>query len=175
MLTKAQKKQHIDLGADLIKKSKALVFADFTGVSIEEIRKLKQELKKAGAKFKVIKKRLLKLAFKNAGIDFDPTQFEAQAGTVFASGDIPSIASQIYKFSKDLAKSKKEFKILGAYDLVDKKAVGSDEFVVIAKLPSRETLLAMTIGGITGPLRAFMYIVNQLSKKTVEQKQVKSL
>ena len=111
MLTKQQKSQHIDLGADLVRKSKALVFADFTGVGVEEIRKLKEELKKSGAKFKVIKKRLLKLAFKNAGIDFDPTQFEAQAGTVFASGDISSIASQIYKFSKDLAKSKKEFKV----------------------------------------------------------------
>ncbi|MEK7590376.1 MAG: 50S ribosomal protein L10 [Patescibacteria group bacterium] len=167
MLTKAEKKEQIELGADLTKKSKALVFADFTGISIEEIKKLKSELRKAGAQFKVIKKRLLKLALKNAGVDFDPTQFEAQVGTVFATGELSSVAAQVYKFSKDLEKAKKNFVILGAYDGVEKAALDKNQFLVIAKLPSREILLAQLVGVMSGPIRAFMYIADQLSKKSV--------
>lgn len=165
MLTKEQKKKQVELGADLLKKSKTLVFADFTGVDTAAIRKLKMEVKKAGATFKVIKKRLLNIAMKNLGVNFDPLQFTAQVGTFFVSEDLSSVATPIYKFAKELAKSKKEFKVLGVYDLANKIAVSVEEFTAVAKLPSRETLLAMVLGAMTGPLRAFMYVLNEITKK----------
>ncbi len=174
MLTKEQKKKQVELGQDLLKKSKTLVFADFTGVDTDSIRKLKLEVKKAGATFKVIKKRLLNISLKNSGIDFDPLQFTAQVGTFFIPEDLSSVAAPIYKFAKDLAKAKKEFKVLGAYDLVAKAAVSAEEFTVVAKLPSREMLLAMVMGAITGPLRAFMYVLSELSKKTPVETKVEA-
>lgn len=173
MLTKDQKKKQVELGQNLLKKSKTLIFADFTGVDTASVRKLKMDIKKAtatagqaGATFKVIKKRLLKISLKNSGIDFDPLQFTAQVGTFFIPEDLSSIAGVIYKFAKELARSKKDFKVLGAYDLVAKIPVSAEEFTVVAKLPSREMLLAMVMGAITGPLRAFIYILSELSKKT---------
>src|SRR3989344_737187 len=168
MLTKAQKAKHIELGQDLIKKSKTLVFADFTGVDTGSVRRIKTEVRKAGATFKVIKKRLLKIAFKNSGIDFDPLQFAAQVGTFFIPEDLSSVAAPIHKFAKELARVKKDFKVLGAYDVVNKVAVPVEEFTAIAKLPSRETLLSMVLGAMTGPLRAFMYLAQEIAKKGKE-------
>lgn len=165
MLTKAQKKQHVELGQDLLKKSQTLIFADFTGVDTASVRRIKVEVKKAGATFKVIKKRLLKIAFKNLNIDFDPLQYAAQVGTFFVPEDLSSVAGPIHKFAKDLAKEKKEFKVLGVYDLANKTAVSIEEFTAIAKLPGRATLLAMVFGAITGPLRAFMYLAQEVAKK----------
>ncbi len=167
MLTKAEKKDQIDLGAKKIKESESLIFADFTGVPTKDVNQLKSDLRKAGAAFKVFKKRLLNLAMKQAGYDFDPTQFDAQVGTVFVKGDISSVAAPIYKFSKELAKRKKNFKVLGAYDLAKKAYMPVEEFTILAKLPSREVLLAMVVGAMAGPIRAFMSIVDQLSKKSV--------
>lgn len=165
MLTKTQKKEHVALSAKHINSSKSLIFADFKGAPTKEINVLKTELRKAGATFKVMKKRLLRIALKDAGIEFDPMQFKAPVATIFVKGDITSVAAQIYKFSKELAKKKIEFKIVSAYDK-DRKAVVTDkEFLVIAKLPSREVLLGMVLGGMTGPLRAFMHILSELSKK----------
>ncbi len=166
MLTKAEKKDQIDLGAKKIKESESLIFADFTGVPTKDVNQLKSELRKAGAAFKVFKKRLLNLAMKQAGYDFDPSQFDAQVGTVFVKGDISSVAAPIYKFAKELAKKKKNFKVLGAYDLAKKSYMAVEEFTVLAKLPSREVLLAMVVGAMSGPIRAFMYILSELSKKT---------
>lgn len=166
MLTKEEKKKIIKESADYIAKSKNLVFADFSGVDTEAIKKLKQELKKSGANFRVTKKTLLKLALKEAGYDFDPLQFTAQLGVVFAPKELTSVANQIYKFSKELAKSKKNFQILGSYDLEKKNFLTAEDFVVIAKLPSREVLLAQLLGVLSGPIRAFMYIVDQLSKRS---------
>lgn len=178
MLTKEQKKDQVKLAEDLIKKSKTLVFADFTGVDTGSVRKLKLDVKKAtsagsgqaGAVFKVVKKTLLSIALKNSGLNYDPLQFNSQVGTFFIPEDLNSVATTIYKFAKDLAKSKKEFKVLGAFDVAGKLAVTVEEFTTVAKLPSREVLLAMVMGAITGPLRAFMYVLNEMSKKQVEQK-----
>ncbi len=164
MLTKLQKKKHVEIGEDLLKKSKTLVFADFTGVDTGSVRRIKVEVKKAGATFKVIKKRLLRIAFKNLGIDFDPMQFAAQVGTFFVPEDLSSVAGPIHKFAKEVLKEKKEFKVLGAYDLANKTLISLDEFNIIAKLPGRETLLAMVLGAITGPLRAFMYVAAEIAK-----------
>lgn len=165
MLTRTEKQEQVKEGTKLIKDSKNLVFADFTSVPVSEIQRLKKELKEAGVKFQVLKKRLLAIALKRAGVDFDPTQFDSQVGTFFLSGDLTTAAGKIHKFAKDIEKTKKQFKVLSAYDVEKKQAVGVAEFTAIAKLPTREVLIAMVMGGITGPVRAFMSIVKQLSEK----------
>lgn len=165
MLTKDQKQKVIKDAAETIKNSKNLIFADFGGVGTKDINKLKKELKKSGALFTVTKKTLLKLALKEVGIDFDPLQFRASVGVVYLPSDLTSAAGLIYKFSKDLAKEKKNFQILGNYDMANKIFMTADEFMVIAKLPTKEVLLAQVVGAMSGTIRAFVYIVDQLSKK----------
>jgi len=78
------------------------------------------------------------------------------------------------KAEKDLEKQKKNFVILGAYDDVEKMALDKNQFLVIAKLPSREILLAQLVGVLSGPIRAFMYIADQLSKKSAVAESVLS-
>ncbi len=176
MKTKAQKSEEIKEAGELLSKNANLIFTDFTGVSFEFLKKLKAQLKKSGATFKVVKKRLLKVAMKEQGVEFDPVQFESQLGTIFIPGSLSESASVVYKFAKEVAKEKKsgkagsgfagEFKLLGAFDIKEKKFMTAEEFLVIAKLPSREVLLGMVLGGMTGPLRAFMYLLQELAKRT---------
>lgn len=165
MLTKAKKKEHVELSGKKIKASKNIVFVDFTRISTPDINALKIALRKVGGEYKVMKKRLLKIALKEAGIEFDPASTKSAIATVYTPTDLTAVASPIYKFLKDLAKRKVEFKVLGAYDAEAKKMLTPAEFTVIAKLPNRETLLAMVMSAMTGPLRAFMYIASELSKK----------
>jgi len=176
MLTKTQKREQVAKATDEIKKSKNLIFADFSGVSVEDIRGLKKELREAGAQFTVVKKRLLNLALKKTGASLDTMQFDGPVGTVFATGDLTSVASRIYKFGK----GKESFKVLGAYDTDKNSFLDADAFTMIAKLPSREILIAQIMGGISGTVRAFMSIVKQLSegkgvaeKKTEEKQEEK--
>lgn len=174
MLTKVQKKEHVELSAKKIKASKNIVFADFSGVGTADVNLLKTELRKAGAEFKVVKKRLLKIALKEAGIEFDPSATKSAVATVYTPTDLTAVAGPIYKFTKDLAKRKIEFKVLGAYDADAKKVLSTAEFTVIAKLPNRETLLAMVIGAMTGPLRAFMYIAGEIAKNKAKDVKVET-
>ncbi len=172
VLTKSQKKEQVAAGVEEIKKAKSMIFADFTGVSIAETDALKKVLRGAGAKFKVFKKRLLKIAIQEAGVAADPTQFDRQVGTVFATNTIYDIAGTVQKFSKDLLKkSKKDFKILGAYDAAEKQYFDASHVVTIAKLPPRAVLLAQIAMMLTMPIKKVMVGLNsrkeQLEKQTV--------
>lgn len=165
-LTKEQKREQVALGSKKIKESKSLVFADFNKVSVESLKQLRRELKKQGADFKVLKKRLLKIAVKEAGLEFDPLQFKTQMGTIFIPQDLTSLASAIYKFSKEIEKNKKgEFKILGGIDMTEKKFIDANEIIAIAKLPSREVLLAQIAMMLTMPIKQIMQILNERSKQ----------
>jgi large subunit ribosomal protein L10 len=168
MLNKTQKKEHVAESAKLIAGSKSLVFADFSGSPTKEIEKLKLELKKAGATYKVFKKRLLKIALTEANIPTEMLDVKAPAVTVFAKGDLTTVAGAIYKFSKELAKKKIDFKVLGGFDRELAKPVTVAEFNVIARLPSREVLLAQVIGTMSGPLRKFMIALQEIAKKKSE-------
>lgn len=174
MLTKAKKKEHVELSGKKIKASKNVVFVDFSGVSTPDINTLKNEIRKVGGEYKVVKKRLLKIALKEAGIEFDPSSTKSAVATVYTPTDLTAVASPIYKFTKELAKRKIDFKVLGAYDAEAKKVLTTAEFTVIAKLPNRETLLAMVIGAMTGPLRAFMYIAGEIAKGKTKNEKVET-
>jgi large subunit ribosomal protein L10 len=167
MLTKEQKKQAVALGEELVGKSKNILFADFTGIPTAEVRKLRILMRETGGSFSVIKKRLLRIALKNKGVDFDPaTKFAEQAGMIASPLEVFEIAGKIQAVVKDIAKSKKELKILGGVDLVAKKEITSAEFVAIAKLPSRETLLTQIAFMLTMPVKKVMVALNERAKQT---------
>lgn len=162
MLTKQQKSQHIEESKKLIKKSRFLTFVDFSGTTVEDIKKLRLILRGLGAKMKVIKKKLLRIALKDNGVDFNPEQFDLQLGTIFSDKDISEIAGPVYKFSKGLKNT--DFKILGSYNLSEKNFLDAENVKKIGQLPSREVLLEKLARLFTAPIRMFLYALDQKSK-----------
>ncbi len=169
MLTKQQKTEQIKEISELLKNNRILIFTDFSGTSVEDLKKLRGSLAvAAGAKLKAFKKRLLGIAFKESGFDFDPNQFESQLATVFSDKDIFEIAGPVYKFFKEV--EKKGFKILGAYDLAAKNFIDAETAKRIGQLPPREVLLAQVVGMMAAPIKMFLRVLNEKAKM-VEMKQ----
>ena len=168
MLTKQQKSQQIEESKKIIQDNKTLVFVDFTGTIVEDIKKLRRALLGIGGNMKVIKKKLLRVAFKESSLDFNPEQFDSQVATISAQKDITDLAGPIYKFSKEI--KNKNFKILGGYDLVEKSFIDAEMVKQIGQLPSKEVLLGRVVGMLASPIKMFLYILDQKSKQTVENK-----
>lgn len=165
-LTKQEKTNLIERANKNLQQSKAAVFAEFNGVLTEDFKRLRRELKKVGADLKIIKKRLLNIALRKSGIAFDPAGAKAQLGTIFSKEELTNLAGLVYKFSRDIIKSKKgQFTVLGAYDASAKRLVDANEFKVIATLPPREVLLAQIAMMLTMPLKQMMMVLNERSKK----------
>jgi large subunit ribosomal protein L10 len=172
MKTKAQKQEELTKAEELLKGSKFLAFAEFSGIPAEEVRKLRRSAKDLGANILVIKKRLLSLLFKQKGIDFDLKKFKTSIGTVFSS-DVEKGSGAVYKFLSNLGETKDEKaanikKILGGYDLAKNDAMDASKVIAIGQLPPREVLLAQLAGMIAAPIRAFMYVIQERAKKVGE-------
>ena len=168
-LTKNQKSEFLSELAKKFEQSDSSVFAEFNKLTVTDISRLRRELKKVGADIKVFKKTLVELALKKLGVEFSPYTFKTQMGTIFAKGDVNSIAATIHKFSKEIIKAKKsEFTVLGAYDFKEKRFVDSNEFKAIATLPTREVLLAQIAMMLTMPLKQMMMVLNERAKRVTQ-------
>ncbi len=162
MLTKQQKFQQIEEGKKVLQNSRFLVFADFAKTGVEDLKKLRRDLKNAGAAMKVFKKKLLRIAFSESGFDFNPERFESQAAMIFSDKDISEIAGSVYRFSKSLKNS--GFGILGAYDLPARLFIDAETVKKIGQLPPREILLVQLVVMLSAPIRMFMNVLNEKSK-----------
>lgn len=172
MKTRVQKKEELAHAKELLEKSRALIFADFTKVSAEDIRKLRRELKKSGANFCVIKKRLLSLLLKEKGIAADIAQFKTSVGTVFSEVDIENAAAPTFKFFAALEIPEGSPKdvwikhLLGGYDMAKNSSFDGAQIVFIGKLPPREVLLSQLLGTLAGPVRSLLYVLDEKAKRS---------
>ena len=160
-ITREKKEQIIEEGKKDVENSNVLVFSDFNGVKVDEMRELRVALRETGAKFKVIKKRLLGLILKDSGIDFDTTELDGQIGIAFTKGEISEAAQPVFKFAKE----HETFKIVGGVNVDEKKRIPLEMIITISNLPSREVLLASVVGSIAAPLRGFMHVLKAKSEK----------
>lgn len=152
MQTKDQKKNIVKDLAEKIKSSKSVVFSDFKGLKVKDMTSLRRELRKEGADMKVIKKTLIDLALKDAGVEMDTKKFEGQIA-VAVSEDEVAAAKIIAKF----AKANENIKIVGG--ILGVKELAKEEVLALAKLPSKEDLLAKLVGTLNAPVSGFVNVL----------------
>lgn len=147
MLTKQKKTEVIAELTDRFSRQKVAIFSDFHGVSVAKATLLRRSLRKEDAEYKVAKKTLLVRAMQEAGITFDAKSLKGEIGVAFGYGDQALPAKILAKFGKE----NETFKILGG--LLGSRVMTGKDVIALARLPSREVLLAQVVGALSAPLR----------------------
>jgi large subunit ribosomal protein L10 len=171
-LSKQKKKETLESLKEKIAKQKAMFFVDFKGFKVKDMSDLRKRVRKAGGELKAAKKTLIGLAFKDAKIDVDAKGMSGEVALVFGYEDQVSPAKMIWEASQ----ANQNLKILGGF--LDNKLIGADQVTVLAKLPSREQLLAKVVGSMASPMSGFVNVLqgnirglvqalNQISKTKV--------
>jgi large subunit ribosomal protein L10 len=153
MQTKAQKKELIKNLAQKIKDSKAVVFSDFKGLSVKSMTALRKDLREKNVSFEVLKKTLLSIALKDAGIKLDAKKIEGQIAIAVSPQDEVDAARIIAK----MAKVNENIKIAGG--LLGKNVLKAEEVVALSKIPAREELLAKLVGTLNAPVSGFVNVL----------------
>lgn len=157
MLTRLQKEKLVKDLTERIKASKSIVFADYSGVKASDINELKSRLKKEGTNLNVVKKKLVELSLKNANMEVDVKSLAGQLAITISDNDEIVPARVLSKFAKE----NENLKILGG--LLGNKLMSPQEIGDLAKLPSKEEMLAKLVGTLNAPLSG---LVNVLSGTT---------
>ena len=152
-LTKAQKKKILDELKEKIAKQTVMIFVDFTGLKVKDLSSLRKKLKSVGNEIKVAKKTLMGIAFKKAKLEIEPKKMSGEVALVFSYKDQISPAKMVYQFSQE----NPNLKILGGF--FENKFREAEEIIALAKLPSREELLAKLVGSISSPISNFVNVL----------------
>lgn len=149
---------------------KAAVFTDYTGLSVAKMSDLRRALKEQNAELKVVKKTLLDIIFRKRGLEkIEPKKMPGQLAIVWGYGDEVSPSRIVYDFSK----KNEHLKILGG--ILNNNFVNGEKIISLAKLPSRQELLAKAVGSLAAPLsgivsvlqgnlRGFVYLLSQIKQ-----------
>ena len=148
--TKLQKKEIIEKLKEKIEKQKIMIFVDFSGLMVDEISQLRKNLKENNSEIKVVKKSLAHLAFKEKNIDLDPQTLPGQLAIVFGWKDFIIPAKIVWQFSKE----NPNLKILGGF--LENSFLEKEKIVNLAKLPTKEEILANLINKISAPISGLL-------------------
>jgi large subunit ribosomal protein L10 len=119
-------------------------------------------MKEFGDEVKVAKKTLINLALKEKKLDlFDVKKMVGEIAIVFGFKDEILPAKTVYEFSKE----NKNLKILGG--ILEKNFILPEKIEELAKLPSREEILARLVGNISAPISNFVYVLKSIPQSLV--------
>ena len=140
----AQKEAAIKELAEQFKTDKLILLVDYRGINVEQVTKLRSDLRNANASYKVIKNNIVKRALNLNGENGLDSLLEGPTAVVTSKEDYLEASKIIYKFSKD----NDFYKIKGG--IIDGKVMTAEEIITLAKLPSRQELLAKLAGALLG-------------------------
>lgn len=137
-----------------IAQSGNLFFTNYAGLSVQDITRLRGELRKDGSSYAVAKNTLFSLA---AGEELAKQleQFlHGPTAIVFAGNDPVAPAKALKKFSDDV----KPVQVKAAF--IEGRVVDAAQVGVLAALPSREQLIAQMVGSFASPLRGLVTVLS---------------
>jgi large subunit ribosomal protein L10 len=150
----AKKEATIEELRKRISGAKNLIFTNYAGLTVEEIGKLRNELRKDGSTYGVVKNTL----FKRAAGDELSAQLDAilsgPTGVVFAGEDPVAPAKAIKSFSDQT----KPVDVKAAY--IDGQLVDAAQVALLAALPPKIELLAKLVGSLTSPLYGLVRVLS---------------
>jgi len=142
--------------------NKASFLVNYRGLTVNQMQKLRRELRDKSGSLKVAKARLMKRAVDGLdGVDQLTDFFKDQVGLVFAAQEAPAVAKVLRDFSED----NKSLELVVGY--FDKQVLMPESIVRIASLPSREILLAQVAGALKAPVSGFVNVLHTMTARLV--------
>ena len=136
--------------------AETLIVADYRGLTNKQLEALRDELLKHGARFRIVKNTLSRLAATQAGADDLLVMLEGPTAIAFieSGGDPAAVA-------KALASKAKEANVLTLRGgILEGKALSGAEVDRLATLPPLDVLRAQLVGAIVAPLTQLVALVS---------------
>lgn len=149
-----QKREVVEGISGKMKAAKAIVFADYRGLTVDQDTQLRNALRKAGVDYKVVKNTLTRFAANENGLGGLDTYLNGPTAMASSDSDPVAPAKILSEFAKKY--DKLEIKV----GVVEGKIIDSNGVKALAELPPREVLIARVLGGFNAPISGFVNVLN---------------
>lgn len=157
-----QKKEEVSKLAEKIKEAKVVLLTDYRGINVSDVTDLRSKLRNSEVEYKVVKNNITRRALEECKIEGLEDALEGPTAVIIGNNDYLEACKTIYEYAKD----NDFYKIKGG--IIDGKVVSAEEIITLAKLPSRETLMAKLAGALLGNITKLAIALDQVSKQKAE-------
>jgi large subunit ribosomal protein L10 len=147
-MLKSDKERLVAELTERLKTTDTLIVADYRGLSVTEIDKLRTQLLEHGARFQIVKNTLTRRAAEEAGAEALLALLEGPTAIAFLEADGDPVA--VAKALNDAARTTRVLTVRGG--ILEGATIGDEDVRNLATLPPAEVLRAQLVGAIAGPL-----------------------
>lgn len=161
MRTRNEKQETIDRYSEGLAAAQHAFLVSFTGISVPQVTELRDKIREQGGHYEVVKNTLALRAVEGKQLQSLSEHFSGPTAVAYIDDDPVALAKALTEFRKDAPVI--EFKA----GLVDGQPVTAEQVEDIAKLPSREELLAKLLFLLQSPVTRFAQVLNAIPRSFV--------
>jgi large subunit ribosomal protein L10 len=156
-----------------IEASRIVILANYRGLKVPEMETLRKSLRENKSEAKVYKNTLVRMALADLNIECPSELLSGPTIFISSSEDAATASKAAANFGQEV----EAFELMGGF--LDKENISKAVLAELAKLPSRDELIAKTVAGIkapitnfvmglSSPIRGFIYVLNSIQTKKTE-------
>lgn len=152
-------KQAIVAGlVERMKSASAGVFVDYKGINVAQDTELRNELRKNGVEYSVIKNTLCRRAIDELGLSAIDPVLNGTTSLATSTGDPIAPFRVIGEYAKKMGEDK--FNVKAGF--MDGKVLSLSEMSEISALPSKDALYARVLGTMLAPISSLAIVIGQI-------------
>lgn len=160
--TRTQKERIVSEFQDKMKRAQGFLAFEYHGLTVADMTRLRRDVREKGGELKIFKNKLIKKALAGTAVENVLSgDFRGPLASVFGLKDIAAAAKVLVDFQKE------EIPLKIRIGVLDNRKISINEIKELAKLPSREILLAKCVGTLTAPLQAFLNVLTAVPREFI--------
>ncbi|MDR1625342.1 MAG: 50S ribosomal protein L10 [Spirochaetia bacterium] len=136
------------------------IFTDYRGLTVGQITRLRGELRKLNAEYRVVKNNFARIAFRELSQPDVADYLVGPTAIALAKDEASQVAKSIFDFARETS-----VKVKGG--LIDGQVFAGGQVEAFSKLPSRTQLVAVLMGTMKAPVRNLACAMNGVALKLV--------
>lgn len=132
----------------------AALLAEFSGLKVGEMMQVRRKLSESGAQFGVIKNSLGRIAAREADLEDLVALMEGSTAIAFVDGDVVNAARSLDEAAKDYPS------LVVKGGVLDGKVLTAEQAQALAKIQSRDVLMAQLAGLLVSPIQNLAGLLN---------------
>ena len=158
-MNREEKSQLLSELNELFNNSEIVVVSHYKGLTVEEVSELRDNIRKAGAGFRVTKNRITRLALKGTKFEGLTDLFVGPTAIAFANDPISACKACV-----EFAKTNEKLVVLGG--AMGTGVLSMEEINKLATIPSLDELRAKIIGLLQAPGAQLARVTKAYSEKS---------
>jgi large subunit ribosomal protein L10 len=161
-LDRSKKEQVVAELQGKLKNVKLAVLAGYSGLNVEKVTDLRNELRKSDAEFRVIKNTLFKIASKDTDFRLFDDHLQGPLALIVNFGDGVESTKKLVAF----ARKNEELELKAG--VLDGRFLTSEQLKALSELPSREVLLGQLLSVMVAAQTSLVSVLSGVPRKFVQ-------